>query len=361
MPPKIVVICGPTATGKTKLGVALAKELGGEVVSADSMQVYRRMAIGTARPTEEEMEGIPHHMMAVADPEENYSVARYVDEASRCVEDILSRGKVPLLVGGTGLYIDSLCAGRDFSAFRLESGHRQRLQAQAASGGLPVLWADLQRIDPEAAARLHPNDEKRIIRALEVWYETGETISQHNRRTQSIPPRYEALTIVLNYADRQALYHRIDQRVDRMMEQGLVQEVRDLLASGVPKDCTAMQAIGYKELAEAVSGGGDLASAVEEVKLRSRQYAKRQLTWFRRNPQAHWINLENPPNLRLIFGCEFRGVVIDIQHFNSNRYSGYLTVVPYGKEKITSALRILHFNVQLNFLLESLCVCFNSP
>lgn len=290
--PKLIVICGPTATGKTRLGVALAHRLNGEVVSADSMQVYRDMVIGTARPTPEEMEGIPHHMMGVAGPEENYSVARYVREATACVEDILRRGKQPIVVGGTGLYIDALCQGREFSDFR-PSGSRTRLQAQAAQGGLGQLWADLARIDPEAAAKLHPNDEKRIIRALEVWYDTGKTISQHNRETRDLPPRYQAATIALTYADRQDLYRRIDQRVDQMMARGLADEVRALLAAGVPQNSTAMQAIGYKELVQAVSAGTDLTAAVEEIKLRSRQYAKRQLTWFRRNQEAKWIYLEN--------------------------------------------------------------------
>ena len=233
---KLIVICGPTATGKTKLGVALAKALGGEVVSADSMQVYRGMPIGTAQPTPEERDGVPHHMMAMADPSENYSVARYVEEATACVEDIFARGKQPILVGGTGLYIDALCKGQTFSDFQPDSGLRAKLQAQAAQGGLPRLWADLERIDPEAAARLHPNDEKRILRALEVWYTTGKTISQHNRETQAVPPRYEALTITLTYADRQALYARIDQRVDEMMAHGLVKEIQALLAAGIPKD-----------------------------------------------------------------------------------------------------------------------------
>ena len=309
MPPKIVIICGPTATGKTKLGVALAgwpgavalaKQWNGEVVSADSMQIYRHMAIGTARPSEEEMEGVPHHMMAIADPWENYSVARYVEEASACVDDILARGKIPFLVGGTGLYIDALCAGRTFSAFRPESGHRARLQKTAAQGGLPDLWRDLQRIDPDAAEKLHPNDENRIIRALEVWYETGETITEHNRKTRAIPPRYEALTIALTYQDRQALYDRIDRRVDGMMEQGLAEEVRNLLAMGVPSASNAMQAIGYKELADAVANHGDIQAAAEEIKLRSRQYAKRQLTWFRRNKEAHWVYLENNPNFTAV-------------------------------------------------------------
>ena len=300
MPPRIVIICGPTATGKTQLGVALAKALDGEVVSADSMQVYRHMAIGTARPTPEEMEGVPHHMMAVAEPEEDFSVARYVAEATPIVDDILARGKVPLIVGGTGLYIDALRRGQTFSAFRPESGVRERLQEQARNGELPRLFRELEAIDPEAAARLHPNDEKRILRALEVWYETGETISEHDRRTRDLPPRYDGVTLALTYRDRAALYARIDRRVDRMMAAGLAGEVRALLDRGVPPDCTAMQAIGYKELAPALLSGGDLSAAAEEIKLRSRQYAKRQLTWFRRDKSAHWLELDDPPDFSAV-------------------------------------------------------------
>ena len=292
MPPKLVVVCGPTATGKTRLGVALAKRLDGEIVSADSMQLYRGMPIGTAQPTEAEREGVPHHMMGIADPAEPYSVARYVAEASACVDDILRRGKRPILVGGTGQYIDALCSGRTFSASHPESGRRAQLQAVAAAGGLPQLWADLQRVDPAAAAALHPNDAKRIIRALEVWYETGKPISRHNAETQAVPPRYDRATIVLTYADRAVLRARIDRRVDRMVADGLIDEVRALLAAGVPADATALQAIGYKQLIPAVRDGGDLAAAIEEVKLRSRQYAKRQLTWFRRSEGAHWIVME---------------------------------------------------------------------
>ena len=292
MAPKLIVICGPTATGKTKLGVALAQRLGGEVVSADSMQVYRDMAIGTARPTPEEMAGVPHHMMGVVDPRENYSVARYVQEATAWVEDILRRGKQPILVGGTGLYIDGLCQGRTYSDFQPASGLRQALQARVQSQGLAVLWQELEQVDPETAAKLHPHDEKRILRALEVWHTTGKPISQHNRETQALPPRYEKVAIALTYRDRQVLYQRIDQRVDQMVARGLVEEVQGLLGAGVPLDGTAMQAIGYKELARALTQGEDLAQAVEEVKRRSRQYAKRQLTWFRRDPNIEWILLE---------------------------------------------------------------------
>lgn len=296
MAPKLIVICGPTATGKTKLGVALAQRLGGEVVSADSMQVYRDMAIGTARPTPEEMEGVPHHMMGVVDPRENYSVARYVQEATAWVEDILRRGKQPILVGGTGLYIDGLCQGRTYSDFQPASGLRQALQARVQSQGLAVLWQELEQVDPETAAKLHPHDEKRILRALEVWHTTGKPISQHNRESQALPPRYEKVAIALTYRDRQVLYQRIDQRVDQMVARGLVEEVQGLLDAGVPLDGTAMQAIGYKEMAAALRSGGSPAAAAEEIKLRSRQYAKRQLTWFRRNPAAKWLFWDEVPD-----------------------------------------------------------------
>ena len=191
--PKLLVICGPTASGKTALGVALAQAIGGEVVSADSMQIYRRMDIGTAKPTAAEMGGVPHHMLDVADPAEDYSVARYVHDADACVRDILSRGKRPVVVGGTGLYIDNLIAGRDFAPFT--GAWREKLQARAREEGLPALHAELRRVDPDRAQRLHPNDEKRILRALEVWYETGETITAHDQRTRSLPPRYDALRV----------------------------------------------------------------------------------------------------------------------------------------------------------------------
>ena len=293
--PKLLVLCGPTASGKTALGVALAQALGGEVVSADSMQIYRGMDIGTAKPTKEEMGGIPHHMLDVADPAEDYSVARYVHDADACVRDILSRGKLPIVVGGTGLYIDNLIAGRDFAPFT--GAWREKLQARAREEGLPALHEELRRIDPDRAEKLHPNDEKRILRALEVWYETGETITAHDERTRSLPPKYDALRVCLQFSRREDMWDRIDRRVDLMMEAGLEEEVRDLLLSGVPPTATAMQAIGYKEFAAALRGEEPLAQAVAEVKLRSRQYAKRQLTWFRRTPDIRWVTWEKDPDL----------------------------------------------------------------
>lgn len=289
MPPKILVICGPTASGKTALAVELALRHRGEVVSADSMQIYRRMDIGTAKPTPEEMGGVPHHMLDVADPEEDFSVARYVDMAARCVDDILSRGRLPILAGGTGLYIDSLLSGRTFAPFQPDSPLRGQLEEQLRREGGAAMLARLAQVDPDSAARLHPNDEKRIVRALEVYQSTGKTITQHNLETQAIPPRYDALTLALAFERREDMWSRIDRRVDQMMDQGLVAEVQGLLDSGVPAKCTAMQAIGYKEMAAALLSGGDVRAAAEEIQLRSRQYAKRQLTWFKRNKAARWL------------------------------------------------------------------------
>ncbi len=311
MEPNILVVCGPTASGKTALAAALAQRFGGEVVSADSMQVYRRMDVGTAKPRLEEMRGVPHHMLDVADPEENYSVARYVREAVPIVDDILRRGKLPIVAGGTGLYIDNLVAGRRFAPFAPDSGLRETLQRRARAEGLPALRAQLEQVDPDAAEKIHPRDEKRTIRALEVYLSTGKTITQHDRESRTLPNRYTPLTIALNFAQRPWLWERIDRRVDEMMERGLEREVRALLASGVPKSCTAMQAIGYKELAAAISEGRPVSEGAQEVKLRSRQYAKRQLTWFRRNKQAYWFNWEKIPDFsaaldfstKLIMAC----------------------------------------------------------
>lgn len=284
---QVVVVCGPTASGKTALGVALARRFGGEVVSADSMQVYRGMDIGTAKPTREEMEGVPHHMLDVADPREDYSVARYVEDATRAVEDILGRGRLPIVVGGTGLYIDHLLAGREFAP--LSGRLRAELLREVEERGLASLYDELGRVDPQRQRELHPNDEKRILRALEIYRETGETMTEWNRRSRERPPRYRAVWLGLDFARREALWERIDRRVDEMMARGLPEEVRGLLKSGVPPQATAMQAIGYKELAQAALEGGGLDRAAEEVKLRSRQYAKRQRTWFRREPGVNWL------------------------------------------------------------------------
>ena len=284
----IICIAGPTASGKTALAVELAKDLSGEVVSCDSMQVYKRMDIGTAKPTMEEMQGIPHHMIDVAEPDEDFSVSRYCCLASPIVDDIVARGKTAIIPGRTGLYMDSLMRGNAFAPFP-STGVREKLEAQADSEGMEFLLNWLRSIDPEAAARLHLSDRKRIIRALEVYLETGQTITEHNRKTQQIPPKYSPLWLGLDFADRAELYCRIDRRVDMMLEMGLISEIQGLLASGIPSKCTAMQAIGYKEFVAALHGEETIAQAAEEVKKSSRHYAKRQLTWFRRNPKLHWL------------------------------------------------------------------------
>ena len=293
---KILVVCGPTATGKTRLGIELAREFGGEIVSADSMQIYRRMDIGTAKATAAERAAVPHHMLDVAEPEENWSVARYVAEASRCCDDILARGKLPILVGGTGLYIDSLIAGRDFAENDGDDKLREQLNADYDRLGGEAMWEKLRAVDPARAEKLAPSDRRRIVRALEVWTLTGKTITAHDEETRRLPPRYEAGRIVLTYADRAALYARIDRRVDEMAEQGLFEEVEALLASGVPADCTAMQAIGYKEAARALRAELSRAEALELIRQASRRYAKRQLTWFRRAENALWIEWPGEPD-----------------------------------------------------------------
>ena len=289
MTPKIVCVVGPTACGKTTLGVGLAKRYGGEVVSADSMQIYRGLTIGTAAPTEAEMDGVPHHMIAVSDPSEQWSAARYAREAIPIVDDILARGKLPILVGGTGLWIDAVVKGHGFAAGQAGGAVRRELERRLAAEGIEPLLEELRRVDPASARRLHPADKKRILRALEVWRETGRTITAHNEETRALPPRYDAVWIGLQFADRADMKALIDRRVDRMAEQGLLDEVRDLLSRGLPRNATALQAIGYKEFLAVVEGRTSVEEALAEVKLRSRQYAKRQLTWLRRNPAIHWV------------------------------------------------------------------------
>ena len=285
----VLCVVGPTASGKTKMAVALARWLNGEVVSVDSMQIYRGMTIGTAAPTAEEMEGVPHHMIAVADPAEQWSAARFCQAADACIQDILSRGKLPVLAGGTGLYLDALIRGDDFAPGCQGGQTRLRLQQELRELGPREMLRRLEAVDPETAARLHLRDEKRILRALEVYEETGEPMSRRDKRGREKPDRYQALYIGLNFRDRADLRERIDRRVDEMVRRGLLQEVQALLDGGLPRDATALQAIGYKQFLAVADGTATAEQAVEEVKLRSRQYAKRQLTWLRRNPAIHWI------------------------------------------------------------------------
>ena len=293
---RVICVVGPTATGKTKMGVALAKRFGGEVVSVDSMQIYRGMTIGTAAPAAEEMDGVRHHMVAIADPAESWSVARFTEQADLCIGDILRRGGRPVLVGGTGLYLDSILSGRTFAPGHSGGEIRKSLQAELAREGIESLYRQLREIDPETAARLPIRDEKRILRALEVYRETGETLTVHDARTRLRPPKYRACTIGLTFRDRADLYARIDRRVDTMVERGLLREVEALLQTGLPETATALQAIGYKQFLSVYRGGTPVSEAVAEVKLRSRQYAKRQLTWLRRKDDIHWLLWEKDPD-----------------------------------------------------------------
>ena len=285
---RLICVVGPTACGKTKMGVLLARKYNGEVVSCDSMQLYRGMTIGTAAPTPDETAGVPHHMVGVIDPAESYSVARYAADAAACVDGILTRGAQPIVVGGTGLYLDALLAGHGFAAGQLGGVVRRSLEARADAEGIAALYAELLTVDPERARRLAPNDRKRILRALEIFQETGRTQTEHDRESRLVPPRYEAVYLGFAFADREDMKALIDRRVDAMVARGLFDEVRALLDAGVPRTSTALQAIGYKECLACLDGRSTEAEAVAEIKLRSRQYAKRQLTWLRRNRDIHW-------------------------------------------------------------------------
>lgn len=303
---KVIVITGPTATGKTKLGVMLAKKYGGEVVSADSMQIYKGMDIGTATPDAQEMDGVPHHLISTIDPTESYSAARFVKEASKIVDNIIERGKIPFLVGGTGLYIDSLLYSRSFmgSNPQLRKEFSERYDREGAEAMLGLL----SKSDPESAGRLHINDKKRIVRALEVYYGTGKTISAHNLETKTRKPTYDALWIGLNYKNRKDLYERINKRVDNMIDNGLVEEAKALLSSGVSRNSTAMQAIGYKEIIAYIDGEMSLDESVEIIKQQSRRYAKRQISWLNGKHEINWIIWENGPEYQKACHCSTKFV-----------------------------------------------------
>ena len=294
---RVIVVAGPPATGKTRLGIELARRCGGEIVSADSMQIYRGMDIGTAKATRAERAEAVHHMLDVAEPWEDYSVSRYVREASAVCDRLLAEGRTPIRVGGTGLYIDSLLAGREFSG-RQEGDEtlRRELGEEYDRIGGEAMRERLRAFDPERAAKLHPGDKRRIVRAIEVYRLTGKTITRHDAETRALPPRYESLRFVLNYADRADLYARIDARVDEMLREGLFDEVAGLLAAGLSPACTAMQAIGYKETALALSGAISREEAAAQIKQNSRRYAKRQLTWFGRDAGARRITWEKRPD-----------------------------------------------------------------
>ena len=290
----IICVVGPTASGKTGLSIELAKEYDAEILSCDSMQIYRHMDIGTAKPTGEEMQGIPHHMIDVVEPTERFSVSRYVELADPILQDILRRGKRCIIVGGTGLYVDSLIAGRTFAPYP-ETGKRQELEAMAEEKGMEHMRELLRTFDPESAE--HLQDLRRIIRACEVYLETGKTITQHNKETAALPPKYHPIWLGLDFTDRAELYARIDRRVDIMFREGLVEEIQGLLEKGLSPTATGLQAIGYKEPLAALRGEMTMETAAEKIKLESRRYAKRQLTWFRRNQDIRWIMQQEPVSL----------------------------------------------------------------
>ena len=281
---RLLTVAGPTASGKTALAVALAKALGGEVISADSMQVYAEPFIGTARPSEEEMAGIPHHLLGFLPLTEEYSVARYAADAKAAIAAVKARGNRPILCGGTGLYIQAVTENLTFSPEDSHDACRTRLKARAAAEGSAALLEELRVIDPETAARLHQNDENRIIRALEVYETTGRTMTEQRRLSRLQPPPYDHTLLFLDFRDRAVLYDRIDRRVDRMLKEGLVEEAHRLLSA--PTAATAMQAIGYKELAPYFEGTLTFEEAVANLKQATRRYAKRQLSWFRRLPSV---------------------------------------------------------------------------
>lgn len=290
--PKIILIVGPTGTGKTEYSVALAKRLCTEIISCDSMQIYRHMDIGTAKIKEDEMQGIVHHMISIAEPTQNYSVCDYVNESKKIIDDMIWRGKIPLVVGGTGLYADSLTNGIDFfESAPSDSEYRDKLNREAQEYGVEYIYEKLKKVDEKSSMTIHPNNVKRVIRALEYYHVTGETISSHNEKTKDTEPPYECCKIGF-IRDRESMYERIDKRVDNMIDSGLIDEVKNLIDRGCTYDNTSMQAIGYKEVVDYIRGNVSYMEMIKILKQNSRRYAKRQVTWFKRDNDINWINLD---------------------------------------------------------------------
>lgn len=281
----LTIITGPTASGKTALSIALAKEIGGEIINADSMQVYQYMDIGTAKPTMQERDGVPHHLLDVVQPNEPFSVAKYCDLARKAISEVHDRGHIPIMVGGTGLYIDSVAYHIQYSPVESDPAYRAMLEQQENT----ALYQQLMEIDPESAEKISINDTKRIIRALEIYHVSGETKTAHEKRSRQTPSPYNLKLFAIRM-DREQLYQRINQRVEIMFENGLVEEVKRLLEMGIDESCTSMQAIGYKETVLYLKNEISLAEAKEMIQQGSRRYAKRQLTWFRRNPDITWLD-----------------------------------------------------------------------
>ncbi len=294
---KIICIVGPTASGKTALAVSLAKKLGGEIISCDAMQIYEHLSIGTAKPTDAEMDEIPHHLIGFADPRKPFSCVDYVPLAQAAIADIISHGNIPIFCGGTGLYLDSTVRNIIFSDQpKGDTAISDALRAEYEKAGIDGIYQRLQAIDPTAAASIHKNNTKRVIRALEIYLATGKTKTEWDLQSQCGTSPYDAVYLGLDFKDRSILHARIDQRVLRMMESGLLEEVRALYSGGyLPDGSTAAQAIGYKEFLAYLQGDITLDAAVARVQAASRQYAKRQLTWFRRNPAIHWLYVDTYP------------------------------------------------------------------
>lgn len=290
MKPKVIVIVGPTASGKTDLSIRLAKELNGEIISADSMQIYKKMTIGTAKPTKEEMQGIPHHMIDIVEPNEDFNVAKYKNMAEEKIEEVLSKGKQPIIVGGTGLYIDTLVNGIEFFDIENDFEYRAKLENEVKEKGVDWLYEELKKVDPEAADNIEKNNVRRVIRALEIYKVTGKTKTQLDK--ESIKgSKYDYIIFGLLW-DREKLYERINLRVDRMLKDGLIEEVKSLIDNeGFSK--TALQGLGYKEVVEYLEGNVSYEEMVEKIKMETRRYAKRQMTWFKRNQNIIWLEASN--------------------------------------------------------------------
>lgn len=295
--PLVVVVLGPTASGKTSLGIEIAEKFGGEIVSADSMQIYENMDIATAKPTPQELSRVKHHLIGFVPMGEQFSVAKYKEKAISTIDNILSEGKLPVVVGGTGFYIDTLVKNTEFFDYE-ESDLRAKLEERLEKEGAEALFQELKDIDPKAAEKLHINDTKRVIRALEVYHLTGKTITQQEEESHLKESKYNWCLIGLKANDRQFLYDRINKRVDIMLEMGLFKEAEEFFSSKISQ--TAAQAIGYKELKPYIDGFVTLDEALEKLKMESRRYAKRQLTWFRRNPDIHWLDIDAEDGIKLI-------------------------------------------------------------
>ena len=293
----LVILTGPTAVGKTNLSIGLAKRINGEIISADSMQVYRKMDIGTAKIMPEEMDGIPHHLIDVLDPKEPFNVVLFKELATKAMDDIYARGRIPVIVGGTGFYIQALLNDIDFTQIDENTQFREEMERLAAEQGAEVLHERLRAVDPESAEAIHANNVKRVIRALEYYEQTGEKISAHNEAERAKTSPYHFFYYVLN-TDRTVLYERIEKRIDEMMEEGLVEEVRQLQAMGCRRDSVAMQGLGYKEILAYLNGEMSLETAVNILKRDTRHFAKRQLTWFRRERDVRFLYLPEFDNDR---------------------------------------------------------------